>query len=194
MSIRVLLAVVPGIALLPCSAQAQLPGWVGEVEAEVRTGVTIGSHSRSAAALDVVPKLSIDVVLKRRIGPNVSAFGGYLRTAFGCEEGFCTGADLTVVGNHWALGVELLPKLAWLDGQTWLRGGVLFGSTEVGTEGDDPEPGLGMLFGFGATVPFGRLSLMPGLSYRWLTANTVSSTAHAIALSLHVGIGIKLSG
>lgn len=194
MSIRVLLAVVPGIALLPHSAQAQLPGWVGEVEAEVSTGVTIGSHSRSAAALDVVPRLSIDIVLKRWITPNVSVFGGYLRTAFGCEEGFCTGADLTVVGSHGALGVELLPKLAWLDGQPWLRGGVLFGSTEAGTEGDDPEPGLGMLFGVGATVPFGRLSLMPGLSYRWLTANTVSSTAHAIALSLHVGIGIKLSG
>ena len=194
MNTRAVLAAVAGAALLPNPAPCQLPVWVGEVEAEVRTGVTIGSHSMSAAALDIVPRLSVDIVLKRRIVPSLSVFGGYLRTAFGCEQGFCAGAELTVVGNHGALGVELAPTLPWMNEQTWLRGAVLFGSTEAGTEGDAPEPGLGMLFGAGTTVPFGRLSLMPGLSYRWLSANTVSSTAHAIALSFHVGVGIRLSG
>ena len=182
-------------ALVPHTAAGQLPDWVGEVEAEVRTGVTIGSHSRSAAALDIVPKLSFDVLVKRRLVPHLSVFGGYFRTAFGCEEGFCTGTDLTVVGNHGALGVQWDPTVSWLQGEPWIHAGLLFGSTRAGTEGDQPRPGVGMLFGTGATVGFvGRLVFMPGLSYRWLTANTVSSTAHAIALSLHLGFGMKLSG
>lgn len=194
MSLRVILAALAGPVLLPCPAVGQWSSWLGETEAEVRTGLTIGSHSRSAAALDVVPRLSVDVVVKRQVTSALSAFGGYYRTVFGCEEGFCTGTGVNIVGNHGALGAEWTPTVPWLRGQPWIRAGLLFGSTEAGTEGDDPDPGLGMLVGTGATVSFGRLLFMPGFSYRWLTANTVSSTAHAIALSFHLGFGMKLSG
>lgn len=194
MRARVLLLAVVGQVLLPHSALGQLSNWLAGTEAEIRAGITIGSHSRSGAALDVVPKVSVDVVLKREVAPELSVFGGYFRTAFGCEEGFCTDADLTVVGNHGALGTEWAPTPSWLRGQPWLRAGLLFGSTEVGTAGDDPEFGPGVLVGSGATVFFGRLLFMPGVSYRWLTANTTSSTAHAVALSFHVGFGVKLNG
>lgn len=195
MSAGLIPAALAVAVLVPHTVAGQLPGWVGEVEAEVRTGMTIGSHSGSAAALDFVPRLSVDFVLKRRIAPNLSVFGGYFRTAFGCEDGFCAGNDLTVVGSHGALGVQWDPTASWLRGRPWFHGGLLFGSTEAGTVGDEPEPGAGLLLGTGATVQLvGRLLFMPGLSYRWLSANTASSSAHAVALSLHFGFGMKLSG
>lgn len=194
MRVRVLLLALAGQVLLPHSGLGQLPNWLAGTEAEVGTGLTIGSHSRSGAALDVVPRVSVDVVVKREVAPDLSVFGGYFRTAFGCEEGFCTGADLTVVGNHGALGAEWAPALSRLPGKPWLRAGLLFGSTEVGTAGDAPEFGPGVLVGIGATGSLGRLLFTHGVSYRWLTANTVSSTAHAVALSLHFGFGMKLSG
>ena len=182
------------VPLLPGGATGQLAGFLGESHAEVRTGVTVGSHSASSAALDIVPKLSFDVVVKRRVAPSWSAFGGYYRTAFGCEEGFCTGLDLSVVGNHGVLGAEWAPRFPIPRGQPWLRTGVLFGSTEVGTTGDPPQFGPGLDVGAGAVVPVGQLLLLPGVSYRWLSANTASRTAHAVALSFHIGLGIRLSG
>ena len=194
MTTRSLLAALAAMTVLPGTVTGQLPDWLGQTQAEVRTGLSIGSHSASAAALEVVPKLSVDVVLKRQMIPTLSAFGGYYRTAFGCEEGFCTDRDVTVVGNHGVLGVEWAPLVPRLRGQPWLRAGVLMGSTEAGTEGESPELGIGADLGAGATVSFGRLLFMPGVSYRWLKANTVSTSAHAVALSFHLGFGIELSG
>ena len=185
---------VAWVPLLPGGAAGQLADLLGESHAEVRTGLSVGSHSASAAALDIVPKLSFDVVVKRRVGPSWSAFGGYYRTVFGCEEGFCTGLDLSVVGNHGVLGAEWAPRFPVPRGQPWLRTGLLFGSTEVGTTGDPPEFGPGLDLGAGAVVPVGWLLVLPGLSYRWLSANTASRSGHAVALSFHLGLGIRLSG
>lgn len=189
---------IPGLAawaaLLPCPASGQWAEWLRDSQAELRTGVSVGSHSASAAALDIVPKISVDVVFKRQVHSSWFAFGGYYRTAFGCEEGFCTGLDLSIVGNHGVLGAEWTPQLPGLRGQPWARAGLLFGSTEAGTGGDAPQFGPGIDIGAGAVVSFGRLLLLPGVSYRWLNANTSSRSAHAVALTLHLGIGIRLGG
>ncbi len=179
-------------ALLPDPAAGQWPRWLEDSQAEVRAGLSVGSHSASAAALDIVPKVSLDVVLKRQINSSWTVFGGYCRTAFGCEEGFCTGLDLSIVGSHGVLGTEWTPDVPWLRGQPWARGGLLFGSTRAGTKGDPPQFGPGIDIGVGGTVPFGRVLLLPGVSYRWLSANTASNTAHAVALSLQLGLGVRL--
>lgn len=181
-------------ALLPWPLAGQWTEWLGDSEAEVRTGLSVGSHSASGAALDIVPKISVDVVFKRRVNSSWAAFGGYYRTAFGCEEGFCTGLDPAIVGNHAVLGAEWAPDVPGLRGQPWARGGVLFGSTEAGMGGDAPQFGPGIDVGAGAVVSFGRLLLLPGVSYRWLSANTTSRSAHAVALSMQLGLGIKLTG
>ena len=181
-------------ALLPGSAAGQWTDWLGDSQAELRTGLSVGSHSESGAALDIVPKISVDVVFKRQVHPSWSAFGGYYRTTFGCEEGFCTGLDLSIVGNHGVLGAEWTPHMPWLRGQPWARAGLLFGSTEAGMDGDSPQFGPGIGLGAGAVVSFGRLLLLPGVSYRWLSANTTSDSAHAVALSMQLGFGIRLSG
>ena len=194
MSARALIAVLGLVAVAPGSAMGQLPSWLGQSGVEVRAGASIGSHSASAAALDVIPKPSFDLVVKTEVIPTLSAFGGYYRTAFGCEEGFCTKRDLSVVGNHVALGAEWVPRLPQLLFQPWLRAGFLFGTTEVGTEGDPPSAGMGADVGVGLQIAMGRVLVLPGASYRYLTANTESSTAEAVALSFHVGLGIRLGG
>ena len=181
-------------AFLPASAAGQWSRWLVDTQAEVRTGLSVGSHSASAAALDFVPKLSVDLVFKRRFASSWTAFGGYYRTAFGCEEGFCTGLDLSIVGNHGVLGAEWTPDLGGLRGQPWARAAVLFGSTEAGTRGDPPQFGPGIDLGAGAMVSFGRLLLLPGVSCRWLSANTSRRSAHAVALSMELGFAIGLSG
>lgn len=190
---RALLLALASATLVPGSAAGQWTEGPGDTRAEVSTGLSVGSHSASGAALDIVPRISVDVVLKRQVHDSWSVFGGYYRTAFGCEEGFCTGLDLSIVGNHGVLGAEWTPELSWLRGHPWARAGLLFGSTEAGMGGDSPQFGPGIAIGLGATVPYGRLALLPGVSYRWLTANTTSSSAHAVALSMHLGFGIRLS-
>ncbi|MYG81267.1 MAG: hypothetical protein F4187_05620 [Gemmatimonadetes bacterium] len=194
MSPRTLFAALAVGALAPGSAAGQLPSWLGNTGVEIRAGASIGSHSASAAALDLVPKPSFDVVVKSEVIPALSVFGGYYMTAFGCEEGFCTERDLSIVGNHAALGAEWMPRLSQLLFRPWVRGGFLFGTTEAGTEGEPPSAGIGADVGVGVEVALGRVLVLPGVSYRYLTANTESSTAEAVALSFHVGLGIRLGG
>ena len=181
MSTRIMLAALAGLALTHGSAAAQF-------QAEVRGGLTVGSISSSAAALDIAPLLSYDVIVKRQVMPSVSVFGGFFRTAFGCEEGFCTGKEISVVGNHGAVGAE------WSGGVPWVRLGVLFGTTRAGTEGEAPDPGAGVHAAAGLAVGAGRFRFLPGVSYRWLSASTPSSSDHAIALALDLGFGIALGG
>ncbi len=189
-------AVLLGLALCAPPATAQsLAG--GLFQGEVRGGLTIGSHSGSAAALDVAPSISFDVVVRRQVTRSFAAYGGFFRTAFGCEEGFCTEREVVVVGNHGALGVE------WGSGGPWLRAGLLVGSTEGrsgvaaggvrGTE-SSPEVGFGVHAAGGLTVGAGRFRFMPGLSYRWLSAKTAAESDHAIAFALDLGVGFVVGG
>lgn len=181
MSARIFQAALAGAALTPASVAAQL-------QAEVRGGLTVGSHSASAAALDIAPAMSFDVVVKRQMMPSVAIFGGFFRTSFGCEEGFCKDRDILVVGTHGALGAE------WSGGVPWIRAGLLFGTTEAGTEGEAPEAGMGFHAAAGLSVGSGRFRFLPGVSYRWLSASTASASDRAVALALDLGFGIRLSG
>lgn len=175
------LAALTGAFLVPGTAGAQM-------QAEVRGGLTVGSHSASAAALDIAPAISFDVVLKRQMTTSIAVFGGFFRTAFGCEEGFCKERNLTVVGSHGALGAE------WGTANTWLRAGALFGSTRVGSEGESPDPGIGVHTAAGLNIGIGRLRFLPGVSYRWMSATTATTSDHAIALALDLGFGIRIGG
>ncbi len=174
-------ALLAGAALAPGRAGAQM-------QAEVRGGLTVGSHSGSAAALDIAPAMSFDVVVKRQMTPSVAVFGGFFRTSFGCEEGFCKDRDIVVVGNHGALGAE------WAGGTPWVRAGLLFGTTQAGTLGEDPEPGMGLHAAAGLAIGSGRFRFLPGVSYRWLSAGTASAADHAVALALDLGFGISMGG
>ena len=158
----------------------------GQTHAEIRGGLMVGSHTGTAAGLDFAPALSYEALVMRQITPRLSVYGGYVRTAFGCEEGFCIEQDLIVTGNHGVLGAGA--RKGW----AWLRLGVLLGVTEVGTEGESPVLGPGIHAGAGFTFGSGRMRFSPGLSYRWLSAKTLSSSDHAVAVALDLGVGIRL--
>lgn len=183
MNRRLILPLILGVALAPGSAS-------GQMQAEVRGGLTIGSHSGSYAALDIAPSISMDVVVRRQIHPRFAVFGGYFRTAFGCEEGICKDQDpsITVVGNHGVLGVE------WGSGGPWLRTGLMLGTTRAGTRGDSPTMGIGMHAAGGLTVGSGGFRFLPGLSYRWMKATSASDDDHAVALSLDLGFAYQFMG
>ena len=162
----------------------------GQMQAEVRGGLTIGSNSGSAAALEIAPSISFDVVVRRQILPSFAVFGGYFRTAFGCKDGFCKDQDpaITFVGNHGVLGVE------WGSGGPWLRTGLMLGTTGAGSLGDPPSIGIGVHAAGGLSVGSGRFRFLPGLSYRWMAMKSASDDDHAVALSLDVGFAYQLGG
>ena len=153
---------------------------------ELRGGFTAGSHTATAAGFDFAPKLSYEALVIRHITPLLGVYGGYMQTAFGCEEGFCLDRDLTVTGSHGVLGAEA--RKAW----AWLRLGLLLGVTEVGTEGEDPDLGPGFQARAGVTFGWDRITLRPGLSYRRMGANTPSSSDHAVAVGADLGVAIRL--
>lgn len=180
---KLTLALILGAALAHGSASAQM-------QAEVRGGLTIGNHSGSAAALDIDPSISFDVVVRRQVHSSFAVFGGYYRTAFGCNEGYCKDQDpaITIVGNHGVLGVE------WGSGGPWLRTGLMLGTTGAGDRGDPPTMGIGIHAAGGLTVGSGRFRFLPGLSYRRMAATSESDDDHATALSLDIGFAFQLGG
>lgn len=172
--------------LLPTSAS-------GQMQLEMRGGLTVGSQTDSYAALDIAPSVSLDVVLRRQVHSSFAVFGGYFRTAFGCEEGVCKPSQesdprITVVGNHGVLGAE------WGSGGPWLRAGLMLGTVRVTERGNPPEIGLGLHAAGGLTVGSGRFRFLPGLSYRWMQSKTATDDAKSIALSLDLGFAFQVSG
>jgi len=186
---RVIGILVLGAALAHAPAAAQM-------QVEARGGVTVGNHTANHSGLDIVPGVSLDVVIRREILRSVAVYGGYFRTSFGCEEGFCVDKDITVVGNHGALGVEWAPPgMEERPAQPWVRAGVMFGSTKAGTLGEDsPEAGIGFHMAAGLSVGSGQFRFLPGVSYRRLSATQGETTGHAVALAVDFGFAYRLGG
>ncbi len=160
----------------------------GGLRVELLGGMTIGSHTASAAALDMAPSVSLGIGASMSVWqPDFAVFAAFQRMAFGCEEGYCRNQARTVAGNHGAVGVEWAPR------RGWMRAGLLLGVVKAGEVGSDF--GIGVLGAGGFTVDSGKLRLKPGVSYRWMQAGTDSEpNAKAIALGLEVGLDYVLGG
>ena len=186
-------ALIMGAGLMHGPASAQ----TGQMQVEARGGLTVGSHSLSAAAMEFVPSVSFDVVVRRQILTSLAVYGGFLRTSFGCEAGYCVDHEpsITIVGNHGVLGLEWgPPNMAPDTPKPWVRAGVMFGSTRAGTLGDDPDPGIGIHWAAGLSVGSGKFRFLPGVSYRRMAATQGSDEGHATALALDLGFAYQLTG
>lgn len=184
--------------LAPTAARAQDASTGGEasgaqqaaggLRVEFLGGMTIGSHTASAAALDMAPSVSLGVGASMSVWrPDFAVFAAYQRAAFGCEEGYCLNRGYTVTGNHGAVGLEWAPRRAWM------RAGLLFGVVTAGDAGSNF--GIGVLGAGGFTLDAGKLRLKPGVSYRWMQAATETEpNAKAIALGLEFGLDYLLGG
>ena len=146
----------------------------------------VGNHTATAAGLEWAPEPSYEVRVTREVHPGVALSGGYVRTSFGCEEGFCRGSEPTVAGNHAAVGVQVS------RGPLWARVGLLYGAIRVGSEGEAAVAGLGFEAGAGVRIPIGRLSFGPGVSWRRMAADTPSRSDRAVALGIDLGVRLEL--
>ena len=173
------------LALVMAAGMPMAGRAAAQISVEARGGLAVGSHTSTAASLEWAPALSYEIRIARRLRPQVAVSAGYVRTAFGCSEGFCRGREPTVTGNHAALGAEL--SRGWL----WGRVGVLYGTTRVGTEGETPRAGPGLEAGAGLRIRLGRARIGPGLSWRRMSADTPSSTDHAVALGFDLGVAFE---
>lgn len=193
MRVGMIQTLVLGAALAHAPAAAQ----TGQMQAEVRGGLTVGTHSLSGAGLELTPAVSFDVVVRRQVLSSVAVYGGFFRTSFGCEEGFCYEQDpsITIVGTHGVLGLEWGPAgMEDSPAKPWVRAGVMYGSTKAGTVGDDPEPGIGIHGAAGLSVGSGNFLFMPGLSYRRMAATQGDDKGHAVALAVDLGFAYRIGG
>lgn len=192
MSGRAIQVLILGAALAHAPAAAQM-------QVEARGGLTVGNHTAHYSGLDIAPRVSLDVVIRRQILRSVAVYGGYFRTSFGCEESFCENRDITVVGSHGALGAEWSPPgMEGKPAQPWVRAGVMFGSTEASdasAEVDVPaDPGIGFHMAAGLSVGSGRFRFLPGVSYRRMAATQGDDEATAVAVAVDVGFAYRLGG
>lgn len=184
------LTMTMALALAAAFAHAPAAAQTGEMQAELRGGITVGNHTAHYSGMDIAPGLSLDVVVRRQVRASIAVYGGYFRTAFMCEDGFCKDKDpkIAVVGNHGVLGVE------WNAGKPWVRGGIMFGSTKAGEIGADPGMGVGFHAATGFTVGTGQFRFLPGFSYRWMSATQGEDKGHAVALAVDLGFAYRLGG
>jgi hypothetical protein len=177
---------LPGFALvlaLATPAAAQL-------SVEIRGGGAIGNHAPAAAGLETVAGLALSAAVEMSPVRFASLYAGYTRASFGCEEGFCTGRDVTFTSSGFGAGARLhLPRLPWV------RAGVLYHALDTRADGGEhtADPGLGYELGAGATVPLSpRIRLLPGLVYRrhGTTTDGVGDTDTTSLLSAEVGLQI----
>lgn len=192
MSSRAIRVLILAVALAHAPAAAQM-------QVEARGGLTVGNHTAHHSGLDIVPGVSVDVVIRRQILRSLAVYGGYFRTSFGCEESFCLDKDITVVGNHGALGAEWSPPgMEERPARPWVRAGIMFGSTEAldaKVPLDVPaDPGIGFHMAAGLSVGSGRFRFLPGVSYRRLAATQGDDEATAVAVAVDVGFAYRLGG
>lgn len=152
---------------------------------ELRAGGAVGNYSETQAGLDLVPGLSFAATAELRLTDLVSAYAGINRSGFGCDEGFCTGRDVSLASQGATAGVRLTRGLFW--GRAGLAVQMLRQSSDVQTETSDP--GVGWDLAAGVEIPAGRGFLIrPGLTYVRHQVPIDDVDAHAALLALEVGV------
>lgn len=204
-----LIAVLGAVAAhRPATAQGQ-----ETLQVEVRAGITAGNHSTSAAAFEMAPRMSFDVSFRRQVAPGIGAYGGFLRTSFGCREYYCLqvgdAPQIRLVGNHIVVGGEWSPAgMADAPARPWVRAGVMYGSAGMtrGADNDpewhpEPEMGIGIHTAVGLNVGKGSFLFVPGLTRRQMAASqpregggNVADDATAIAYSIDLAIAYRIGG
>jgi len=155
-----------------------------QIYAEVRGGTAVGSHTATAAAMELEPGLSVAGLISLQTSGALGLYAGFVRTQFGCTNGFCTDREITFTGNNARLGLSLT------RGGPWMQLGLLYGGT--GTDGDNLNGGIGFEAGLGLAFSAGKIRFSPGLIYRRHNASTAIRKDHAVSLSFDLGIGLRL--
>ncbi|HEV2147571.1 MAG TPA: outer membrane beta-barrel protein [Longimicrobiaceae bacterium] len=169
------------LAATPASAQLAL---------ELRGGAGAGSYGATAAGFQLVPQPAGSAALSYAFRPGLAAYAGYSLVRFGCDEGFCVGANPTFTSRGLDAGVRVR-----LPAGLWVRGGAVMhtleGTGSRGSESADAAFGIGA--GAGIGIPLGsRLTLTPGVGYTRYTASTSSGDEPVAIVTADVGLRFSL--
>jgi hypothetical protein len=165
---------------------ASTPVCAQRVTGEVRLGTTVGSHTATAAGLELLPGPSMGVLLEVSLNERVGIYAGLVQTSFGCESGFCINRDVVIKGRSAAGGIAL--RRGW----AWTRIGLLFGVVEPKTEGSSSAAGLGLDGSVGVEFRLGPVIFTPGLVLRRHDGGGGANGERAASLGVDVGIAFLL--
>lgn len=165
-----------------------------QVTLVARGGLSIGNDEAAASRLEPRPRPAFSLGAEYAATRVLSAYAGFSRAAFGCEEGFCTDREVSFASSGADAGLRLhLPRLPWV------RAGVLY-HTLTTTTAAGPAPGefssgkgFGYEVGTGITIPLlRRARLLPGLSYRSHSAASAGSSDHVSIVGAELGIAFRM--
>jgi hypothetical protein len=183
-------AALVGAAALMGTALAPAPTAAQSLAVELRVGGAVGNYSETDAGLEWVPGASFGGTVAVGVAPAVSAYAGFTRSSFGCEEGFCTGRDVTLTSQGVVVGAR------WQPGIPWARAGFAWQTLDVESDGGDEsvDGGPGFELGAGAAIPVAGIQVTPGLLYRRHGTSSEVEEGFAAALLLEVGLRVPLGG
>lgn len=176
------------LALVAITAVAAEPAAAQRYTVELRGGAAVGNYTDTGAGLDVAPGPSFAATAELRFTELVSAYAGFNRTAFGCDEGLCIGRDVTLVSQGATAGVRLTRGALW--GRVGAAVQVLRQESDAQTVTSDP--GIGWDLAGGVELPVGRgFVIRPGLTWLRHQAPDEDIDAHASVLALEVGVAMR---
>lgn len=164
------------------------PAW-GQLSLELRGGGAIGNHEEAAAGLETVPGPVLGIGLEYGLLPMISAYAGYTRASFGCEEGFCAGADVTFTSSGGSAGIRLDPPLL-----PWVRAGLIYHTLSTDATGfdDTSDPVTGYEAAVGFTMPLApRVQALPAVVYRRHPIGDGSDDTTLVSAELGVRIRLR---
>ncbi|MDX1673796.1 MAG: hypothetical protein R3314_03245 [Longimicrobiales bacterium] len=157
--------------------------------AELRVGSAIGNYTATEAGLDIVPSLSVAAAVELAFTDLVSGYAGINRSAFGCNQAFCAGRDVSISSRGLTAGVRLA------QGTVWGRAGLAVQALRVESDAlaETTDPGIGWEVAAGVDIPVGRgFRVRPGLTFLRHSASTADADGHAALLVLDVGVAMRL--
>ena len=176
-----------GVAAIICTA-VSTPVAAQRVIGEVRLGATVGSHTATAAGLELLPGASLGVLVEVSVNGPVGVYAGLVQTTFGCDAGFCTDRDVVITGRSAAGGIALR------RGRVWTRLGLLYGVVQPETEESSSAAGLGFDGSVGIEFRIARVIFSPGIVLRRHDGGDDPNTERAVSLGLELGMAFLLGG
>jgi hypothetical protein len=179
-------AVVPKtLALLASLALAAGSPAAAQFAVEARVGGMVGTYQPAASGRSSAPGPTLSGGAEFTPHRFVSAYAALSLGSFGCENGFCADQDVTIHSRALAAGARLhLPRAPWL------RAGLISQALRIDANGQTERFGaeIGYELGGGATIPFGRLRILPGVAYRAAgDADRTSTLSGEVALQVRFG-------
>jgi opacity protein-like surface antigen len=170
-------------------AQAQVPGVLG---VEAWGGAAVGAYEHSGAGLEMVPRAAWGAGVSWGPSERLGAYAAFASVPFGCDGGFCRGADVKLASRGFSFGAR---AQAAIRGEPWLQAGLLLHSFHQewgGTaRGSASSQGVGAEAAAGITWRLAdRIALTPGLHIGVHSSDAPDGVSESVLFSA-VRVGLR---